>query len=247
MNEQSWRRVVDALLYSVQSQRSLDGDLAAARAKALVAEPIHGSTAAEEYRALDTALRSTAPLAAGPFSAHAEPDVRTFLAAVKDGMDALRPWPTPAFTPLADDEWTRFDGAEPVARIRAGRVAVQERLQRVFGATGEGASRRNVLVLRLRSGDDVALATPWWRGSDDVAVLRAAGSERTPGQVRAAFREATGFRAHEMTDAGDPADGLLRDIGTAATGRSGGHGWRARLDGADQAGPRRQGPDHGTR
>lgn len=213
MTEQTWRRIVDALLYSVQSHPRLDGALATDRAGALVAEPIHGSTAAEEYRALDAALGSGAPLADAPFSSHGEAEVRAFLTAVKDGMDALRPWPTPAYVPLADAEWARFDGGEPIARIRAGRVAVQERLQRVFGSMGEGASRRSVLVLRLGSGDDVALTTPWWRGSDDVAVLRAAGTERTPDQVRAAFREATGFRAQEMTDVADPPEGLLRGIG----------------------------------
>lgn len=247
MNEQSWRRVVDALLYSVQSQRRLDDGLAADRARALVAEPIHGSTAEDEYLALDAALRSTAQVTAGPFSSHGEAEVRSFLATVKDGMDALRPWPTPGYIPLADSEWARFDGTEPVARIHAGRVTMQERLQRVFGAVGEGSSRRSVLVLRLRSGDDVALATPWWRGSDDVAVLRAAGSERTQEQVRTAFREATGFAAQEMTDVGDSPGGLLRDIGPTGPGRSDGQSRRTRLDGLDVDRPRRDDPGHRTR
>jgi hypothetical protein len=55
-----------------------------------------------------------------------------------------------------------------------------------------------VLLLRLSSGAEVSLVTPWWEGSDDLVLLLNT-LDRSPQEVLAEFRKATGFSAEEIT------------------------------------------------
>lgn len=88
-------------------------------------------------------------------------------------------------------------------------VQVEHRLKKAFEHVGE--ARRLLMVLRLKSGTEVALAGRWWAGSKDVALLKGDPRLRDR-QVVAEFRSLTGFTEDEITLLYTPRHGrtLLR-------------------------------------
>jgi hypothetical protein len=194
--------VVGSLLYSVKSE-PLDDALVQRRTRALIEEPIGELTAAEEREAIAEALASNAKLrdlTAIPEwipNAPTEDQFRDFLARVLASLDAERPWPPPPHQALDVSRWTGYAGGSVVARLPMDHVMVEERLQYGFRPVEEGGARRNVLILRLRSGDEVALVSPWWPDSSDVAVL-SRDPERTPEDVVAALVDGTALRPDEV-------------------------------------------------
>lgn len=201
-----WRDVVDALLFSVQFERELTDDLADRRAHALIEEPLHGLTPEQGYEAVSEALRSGEQLTGflPTQIRHTEQDFREFLGRVRGRMDAVRPWPELPFLALDDSRWSEFTGGRAIARIGARLPEVQERLHRIFGSVeGQGRELR-VLMLRLKSGDEVALVRPWWPNSQDFAVLQRPDSERSSQDVLAAFLDATGYTPGEVSAVSGP-------------------------------------------
>jgi hypothetical protein len=207
-----WRGLVNAILYTVQFDRDLDDETIDRVAHTLIEQPLLGLTPPQEYDALVEALRSGEPMtddisqphaetAVGGFLAgvanrmDAETAVGGFLAGVANRMDALRPWPELSFVQLNVSEWDRFGGARPIARVHVWYVQAQGRLRKGFDQLDTG---RDVLLLRLSSGAEVALVTPWWEGSDDLALLLNT-PDRSPRDVLTEFGKATGFGADEIT------------------------------------------------
>ncbi|MQA81098.1 MAG: hypothetical protein GEV10_21880 [Streptosporangiales bacterium] len=205
MNEPRWRRLVGGLVYSVQFERDLDDDLAEHQALAMLEEPMRGFGQEDGYAALGEALRSgddLTDLLPGPIPAdHTDQDIRDFVARVRDRMDARRPWVTPAFVPLDASRSDEFRTGRAVAALPRRYVEVGERLQRMFTTIeGTDGGEREVLLLRLRTGDEVALVAPWWERSERVAVVQHPGSTRSPHEVLTAFLDLTGYDRHEITD-----------------------------------------------
>lgn len=190
-----WRGLVNAILYTVQFERQLDEEAIDRVAHTLIERPLLGLTPEQEYDALVAALRSDEPLTGDIPQPHSEAAVGGFLAGVANRMDGLRPWPEPPFIQLNISEWDRFASARPIARVHVWYIQAQERLRRGFDQVETG---RDVLLLRLPSGAEVALVTPWWAGSDDLALLQNTPG-RPPQQVIDEFRKATGFGADEIT------------------------------------------------
>lgn len=188
-----WRGLVNAILYTVQFDRDLGDETVDQVTHTLIERPLLGLTPQQEYDALVEALRSNEPLTGDIPQPHSESTVGAFLAGVANRMDALRPWREPPFAQLNVSEWERFAAARPIARVQVWFIQAQERLRKGFDRLGDG---RDVLLLRLASGAEVALATPWWQGSDDLALLLNS-DERSPQEVLAEFRKATGFSADE--------------------------------------------------
>lgn len=188
------------ILYSVQFEKELGDAVVDKIARAVVEEPVLGLTPEEEYAAISEDLRSGAQLTAslsGPDGQqHGEGEFRDFLRRVLARLDAMRPWPVLPFRPLDVSRWEDFAHAQPIARIGFGYVDIQARLHRGFSRAGD--PEREVLVLQLKSGDEIALVSPWWPASNDTALLRRDPGRR-PQDVLAAFLDATPFTADDVT------------------------------------------------
>lgn len=170
MANEWWRAVTTALLYTAQFGR-LDDDLVYRRARALLEEPVVELTPEQEYQAISEALASSARLTEPIPEPHSEQEFRDFLTQLRARLDTMRPWQEPPVRALSDSRWAEYSDARVVGRICMRYVDAQSRIKYVFGSVQEAGRTIQVMVLRLRSGDEVALAAPWWTGSKDVAVL----------------------------------------------------------------------------
>ncbi|GAA2075632.1 hypothetical protein GCM10009780_10000 [Actinomadura alba] len=198
MTAEPWRALIDAIDYSVQFDRELTEAVVERITRALLREPLLDLTEAEEYQAITEALRSGSALTEPGTQAHGEREFRDFLRRLLRGMDAARPWPEPPFRTLGEARWTGFVAPVPLLRVHMDHVRTQDRLHRVFRRVDDGGRRLILLILRLRSGDEVALVTPWWPGSDDVAVLRRDRRRRPADDAVEEFLTATGIRPDEV-------------------------------------------------
>jgi len=191
---QQWQGTSNTVLYSIQGEPELDDAVVTRIARALVEQPLRDLTPEQEYADLAEALRSSAQLTELMPGRHSEERYRDFLRRLLARLDAMRPWAEPPFRPLDMSHWDGFAGAQPMARLSADYLKVQELLHRAFTRAGD----QEVLMLQLRSGDEVALVNPWWPESSDTAVLQR-DPGRSPQQVLAAFLDATPFTSDEIT------------------------------------------------
>lgn len=166
---EKWHHVVHGILDDIFPGAPLDDALATRIADALIHEPLGYLTVEEEFAALQGALREGGSLAELTPPSHSEAAVREFLSAVLSKLEAQRPWPEPAARRLHPSEVRNFPST-PIARVGLPYAYLGMRLGEVFWPADEAGSRQ-VLVLRLASGAELALVAPWWDGSDNVAVL----------------------------------------------------------------------------
>ena len=195
MTGEQWRGVTNVVLYSVQFDRELGDPVAAQDGAVLARKHAVGLTPQAAYDALAQASRSAAPLTGDIPQSHSDQEFREFLRRLLGRLDTLRPWPDLPYRRLDASRWADFAAARPIGRIGMGYVRAQERLRRIFDRLDDGNSRE-VLLLRLRSGDEVALVGA--PQAAEVTVLQRA-SDRPAAQVLAEFVNATGFTADEVT------------------------------------------------
>ncbi len=195
MTDGQWRGVSNAVLYSVQFDRELDDAALDRVARLLFEQPMWDLTPEDEYAALAQAVRSPGPLTGDIPQPHSDQEFRGFLRRLLDRLDAMRPWPPQPYQSLNVSGWGDFAGARPIARIGLSYVKAQERLKRIFDRVDDGGTRE-VLLLRLRSGEEVALVGA--PGSREITVLQRR-SDRSPAQALAEFASVTGFRPEEIT------------------------------------------------
>jgi hypothetical protein len=192
-----WRGVNNGVLYSVQFAQDLDAAQVDRIARWLLRQPLWALTQQQEYDALADALRSDAQLTELIPDRHTEETYRDFLRRLLARLDEARPWPELPFQMLGVSHWVNFTGARAVARIGLSVKQIQERLHRNMARLTVAGTERRVLMLRLRSGDEVALVTPWWPGRADTVVLQG-GHANSAEQVIAEFIHCAGFDADEV-------------------------------------------------
>lgn len=200
MSTEATRVVVGTLLYSIKFDK-LDDTLVDRRARALVEEPLIDLLPSDEYQAIVEGLQLNTELTEliqlpEAIAAHGEQDFRDFLRRLVDRLDAMRPWPEPLHREVSDSRWTNYTGARTVGRIKMDYVDAQQRINYGFRCLMSNGRKLRVVILRLRSGDEVALVAPWWPNSEDVAILSRDVS-RLPEDILDAFLDATNFTQEE--------------------------------------------------
>ncbi|MFB7724464.1 hypothetical protein [Nocardia sp. NPDC056100] len=166
---QQWRGVVNAVLYGVQFSDTLGPEEVSRVSTALLTGPLGALTLDEKYGALVAALESNEELDTVVRIKHSESELRDFLGRVVAELDGRRPWTEPAFRELPLSEWTRFSGFAPVARVDLAWPAIQGPLRRMLKKPA--GDDRYWLLLRMRSGTEVALVWPGWAGESATALL----------------------------------------------------------------------------
>jgi hypothetical protein len=194
MPEAGWRGILNHLLYVVQFDRELSDATIDEIAEKMVVR--RGLTAGPEvyYQALSQALH--AEYLVGPQSIpmaiqHDDSMLRDVIARLLPRLDARRPWPAARFIQLPVGDWP-WEQAPTVATIRAGFHDVMGRTWHIFDSVRDDGVLTNVMVLRQRTGEVIALVVagprPADRGSTSFRVL-----EGEPAEALASFMELTGF------------------------------------------------------
>lgn len=168
-SQESWRPVVNGVLYSVQFHDDLTDDLAGHLARQILHRPLAGLAREGQYEALATAVHTGEGLTRFLPQSHAEGAFRDFVARVVGQLDALRPWPEPAYEEILLSRWEDFANPVLIARLTLSSPKVQQKTESIFANLddiGKGG-----IVLRLQSGAQVALVSRWWSDSNHSAVF----------------------------------------------------------------------------
>ncbi|MEV1068024.1 hypothetical protein [Streptomyces sp. NPDC050263] len=191
--------VVVGILYCVQFSGELDDDEVARMTRMTFEQPLYGLTTEEQYEGIEAALAVDDWGDALAWQPHAEPAVRDFLRRILARLDAQRPWPEPPFRNLGHSRWREFRNGTLLAELRMYAAAQDPMHVRLRPVPGDEDRLRGV-VLRLRSGDEVALvASPAPDGTD--AVLMAVPPHRSAAEIVDAFVSCTGYERERVTPA----------------------------------------------
>jgi hypothetical protein len=194
---QDWRGPINGLLYGLIFAPEITDELVAGCADAAVSYTVLGDGPEVYYEAIRAALTSGERLDnVGQLPQFDQAQIASFLRAVANRLDALRPWPEPKFIRLKASTWATFTNAVPIAELEASILRIRKLVRGVFEPAGNAQPGRYVLMLKLATGEIVALL-----GSngpkEKVTLLTDAGMD--PTEVMRHFTAATGFPADEMT------------------------------------------------
>lgn len=192
-----WRGPINGLLYGLIFAPEITDDLVAGCADAAVSYTVLGDGPEVYYEAIQAALTSGEHLDdVGQLPQFDQAQIAGFLRAVANRLDALRPWPEPGFIKLEASTWATFTNAVPIAKLDASILRIRKIVRGVFEPAGDAQPGRYVLMLKLVTGEIVALM-----GSngpkEKVTLLADAGMD--PAEVIRHFTAATGFPADELT------------------------------------------------
>lgn len=191
--------VVMGILYCVQFSRELEEADVGRIADMVLEQPLYDLTVEEQYAAVAAALDMDVWDQDLSWQPHDEPAVRDFLRRVLERLDAARPWREPPLRALGFDDWERYKRGTLLAHVRLYALS-QDRLHaRLRTVPGDPDGLRGV-VLRLRSGDEVALMAPPLPDGHD-AVLMAVAPHRPAAEVVEAFLTHTEYARERVTPA----------------------------------------------
>jgi hypothetical protein len=192
-----WRGPINGLLYGLIFAPEITDELVEACADAAVGYTVLGDGPGVYYEAIQRAFSSGEILDnLGQLPQFDQNQIADFLRGVATRLDALRPWPEPKFIRLEASTWATFTNAVPIARLNASILGVRKILREVFEPAGDAQPKRYVLMLRLVTGEIVALLGSHGPG-EKVTVLTEAGGE--PAEVIEHFTAATSFPADKVT------------------------------------------------
>ncbi|MGW1004992.1 hypothetical protein [Streptomyces sp. NPDC002520] len=192
--------VLVAILYCLQFSRELADEEVERISRMILERPFHDLTTEEQYAGIEAALAADAWATDLSWQPHDEPSVRRFLRRLLDRLDALRPWQEPPFRNLGLGRWEEFKHGALLAHVRLCSPAQDQLHARLRTVPGDEYRLRG-LVLRLRSGDEIALvAPPLPNGAE--AVLMAVRPHRPAQKVVEAFLAHTGYPRDRVSPAG---------------------------------------------
>ncbi|WP_252442280.1 hypothetical protein [Pseudonocardia humida] len=182
-----WRGYVHQLTYGADLTGPLDDDAVERIVEGVLRQRVFTQPIEAYYEAASAALASGEHLADLPNQDDAA--VRDALIRIVDRLDARRPWPVPPFQQQGVEEWGALAGAPVIGRIPLSQMQVRRTLNRLFDTVEHGGGELKVLVLRLRTGQLVALRSTGAFTAPGVDLL--SGAE--PGSTAADFTELTGM------------------------------------------------------
>lgn len=182
-----WRGYVNQLTYGLDLSHQQNDEVVTRLADALIEQRSFKHPVASYHEAATAALASGEAIAQG---AHEDEVARDLLSRVVLELDERRPWADPPFRTLGSDQWADLATAPVVGRIPLSRVLVGERLCGVFAPAPAGSGEQgDVLILRMRSGEQVGLVAPA-SFTERGVVVRAHGDSQS---TVAAVLELTGL------------------------------------------------------
>jgi hypothetical protein len=194
---QEWRNAINEILFGLTYTEKITDETVQWNADSAVHYTTLTRGPEVYYRAIIEALASGERLdGLGQLPQFDQAQISGFLRALADQLDTLRPWPEPKFRPLDAGTWTNFRHAIPVARVIASVPEVTDILQKGFRPAGAEEPGMKVLMLKLITGETVALLGSYSRG-DDVTLYTDSAAD--PTTVIEHFTAATGFPSEKVT------------------------------------------------
>lgn len=153
----TWQMVVGQLLYAVEPNVELDDELAQRLAKLMIERRGFPSGPEVYHWGLSQAVTQEDLLAGQVLpTRHHDAALREFFQRIVRHLDAARPWPPPRWERLSADDWS-WRQAPTTAVIKGGLSYVHGRFHHFPDRLADGGEATHVLVLRLRTGEVVAL------------------------------------------------------------------------------------------
>jgi hypothetical protein len=194
----NWRLPIDEILYGLTYTNELSDETV----RWVAESAVHYTSLREGpevyHEAIEASLASGEQLDnRGQLPQFNQVQLINFLRAVADKLDALRPWPEPNFRRIEDPEaWASFRQAVPIAFLEASIRQVADVLQTGFRPAGETQPGKHALILKLKTGETVALLGSYGRG-EKVSLLADAADD--PSAVLEHFISATNFPKDKVT------------------------------------------------
>ncbi|NMO50147.1 hypothetical protein HH310_02940 [Actinoplanes sp. TBRC 11911] len=198
MDQNQARGVLNQLLYPIDGAPDLSDATAARLVDNMIEGRLFSASVADFAAAIDQTLQAGAlhPQTAETSRRYTEPELFEFLRRVARQLDARRPWPAPRFTKLDVSQWDTFGDAPAIARIERPTHQITGVVGYSFDHVPAGEAKLPVLILRLRTGDVIAIMGSVDPRSMSFTLLHR-GHDR-PADVIAHFRDLTGFRGDDI-------------------------------------------------
>ena len=194
--------IVDGLLYQIQFDGPLTGELAARTAARVIERPIFDLPIQVTVDTIRDKLARPEPVARLVTTIGTDAEVREFLAKVLNEIEDSRPWPPQPFRSLQSEHFAEFTNTAPIATIAAHYTTIEQKLARPFMPI----DRKAVLVLELANDDVVAVVGDNWTPTRLVQgpaeTLLYSDSGRPAADVIDSFRAATGLTTEDVRPTG---------------------------------------------
>jgi hypothetical protein len=181
-----WRGYINQITYGIDLQGRVSDSLVARLADELIGQRYFTHPVEDYYQAAVAGLQSGENVSL--IENQNEEATRNLLARLIHILDERRPWPEPPFISLETGEWLRLRDAPAVGRIPMAERDVQTQLHRIFSELPPATPDERVLILRLRTGQDVALLSPT-PNTSGIQLITSADPEST----LSAFQDLTGI------------------------------------------------------
>lgn len=154
-----WRGPINQLLYSLTFTREITDETVTYIADTAVNYTALGLGPEVYYQAINDALASGEELRghATVLPQFDDATLASYLRALADRLDALRPWPVRRYHPLHESEWKNFEHAVPIAKLDDSMADVTNLLLEWFDPIGDPSLGQYALMLQLNTGEPVAM------------------------------------------------------------------------------------------
>ncbi len=194
--EANWRHPVNQLLHSLSFSGKISDEHVAFCADSAINYSTLQLGPEAYYRAISEALASGQALdALGQVPQFDQAQLAEFLRDVAARLDRLRPWPEPKVRPLDPTEWGAFRSSRPIAQLKDSIGGVSNALQKGFRPIVESSPPTEVLMLRLMTGETIALLGSYGGG----AITLLADAAEDPASVIDNFVVLTGYPRDRVT------------------------------------------------